>query len=119
MLADELFKNARVDDLYMSYPVLQQTVLQGINVCELQLQDERYLSGKTYNLHATIGVKFKAQPGAYGPALQQAKRTLLHRIYAPLLGQLQEIKSAAQSGDAHDVMRICNRLQKDLLEGTD
>ena len=117
LLSDELLRHETIDNLHMEYATRDRIVQKE---CIEEIISERYYNtGRTYNLHVQLGVRFKCTPMAYSMAVQDARKTLLRRIYAPLFNDLQEIKRAAHSGDSRDIEKICSRLENELIRGTE
>jgi hypothetical protein len=117
MLSDDLFKHTLVEDQYHDYPIPTPCAIQKISTHEIV--DSHFTVGKCYNMFVTLGVKFSSMPGYYTQAVKEAKQTLLGKIYGPILADLQEIRQAAYSGVPKSVIAICNKIENDILKGTD
>ena len=114
MIHEEMFRHAEIEDQYRDYPIsatrrlVQETKVQ-------EIYDQAFISGKTYALYVRLGTKFKCQPGNYSMALEEAKKTMLARMYGPIIAELQELRSAAYSEDPREIITICNRIQNTLM----
>ena len=65
-------------------------------------------------LTATIAVTFWANPAQHSRAKEIAKKALVHRLYADILGDLAELHLQISSGNRDECQRIVCQIQSKI-----
>jgi hypothetical protein len=79
-----------------------------------EISDFGFAAREQYELRATLRIMFWANRAQYIEARKHAETALMHRVFAPVLAEVAEIRKAVFDGDAHAALEACGRMQKAL-----
>lgn len=73
-----------------------------------------YAAQDEYILRGVIEIPFFANRAQLENARNVAGRVLLQRVYGPMLGCMSELRHAIHNSDAHEALRIIDRMQTEM-----
>lgn len=106
----DITKDFTVERTGKVYPIFRRVTVEERGVANpyLSTQDE-------YILRAELGVLFQANKDTYDLALRDARRSLYHKVYAPLWGLLHELYEHVYDGDTRKANDIMDRMRSAML----
>lgn len=95
-----------------SYPVFDR--LGAVLAEDLHEIAGTFHTGQEYELHVTVGARFRAIDRHLDDAVRLAKQRILAEIYGPVLEGLERVRAALYAGSVEEATAALDAIQEEI-----